>query len=124
MAFGALNFIIYAITDISGFEECQSIDNALIYGICIFNENTCFSKIKGNKFLMEYQLWNGFVMCVLWMIGLRLIISLGLKKHKWIDDSLDSASDYTVKIENLPYGSYHEEDLISYLRELWIEENS
>jgi hypothetical protein len=29
-----------------------------------------------------------------------------MKKDQEIDDSLDSASDYTVKVDNLPYGEY------------------
>jgi hypothetical protein len=53
---------------------------------------------------MEIQLWLGTLMCLIWMIGLKLITTLGMKKDKEIDDSLDSASDYTIKIDNLPYG--------------------
>lgn len=53
---------------------------------------------------MQIQLWLGFFMCILWMVGLKFITTLGLKKDRDIDDSLDSASDYTIKIDNLPYG--------------------
>ena len=55
------------------------------------------------------------------MIGLRLITTLGMKKDKEIDDSLDSASDYSIKIDNLPYAEYDEFDLIEYLNELWSD---
>lgn len=70
---------------------------------------------------MQIQLWLGFFMCILWMVGLKFITTLGLKKDRDIDDSLDSASDYTIKIDNLPYGQYDEFDLIDYLNQLWTD---
>ena len=91
------------------YENCSEEDSILIYGICLFNENINFQMISSNSFLMNFQLWLGFFMCIFWLVGLKFISSLGARKDREIDDSLESASDYTIKIDNLPYGEYEEE---------------
>lgn len=53
---------------------------------------------------MNFQIWLGFCMCIFWLLGLNLISALGARKDREVDDSLESASDYTIKIDNLPYG--------------------
>ena len=44
---------------------------------------------------------------------------LGEKKNEEIDNLLDSASDYTIRIENLPFGKVNETELINFVVELW-----
>ena len=101
-------------------ENCKGLES-LLYGLCFYNENSTFSQKNKNEFYMSIQLWLGALMCLIMMVGLKLITTLGMKKDKEIDDSLDSASDYTIKIQNLPFGEYDEGELIEYLKELWID---
>ena len=57
---------------------------------------------------MSLQLWLGFIFCMVWIVAVRLITELGIKKDTEIDESLNSASDYTLRVENLPFGKYNE----------------
>ena len=50
----------------------------------------------------------GLFVSMAWFIGVKFIEYLGNRKDKEIDELLDSASDYTIRIENLPYGEYNE----------------
>ena len=52
------------------------------------------------------QLWLGLVFSFVWVVTLRFIKFIGREKNKMVDLYLRSASDYTIKIENLPYGGY------------------
>lgn len=52
--------------------------------------------------LKQMQLWAGFICTVFWALGFNIVEFLGYKKHEEIDDLLDSTSDYTVILENLP----------------------
>ena len=61
------------------------------------------------------QKWLGLFLGVFWIFGVRLITKLGLIKENEIDMSLKSASDYTLKLENLPFGEYNELDILDYL---------
>lgn len=61
-----------------------------------------------NSMLMQIHLWLGFVMCVIWIIGTRIIRSMGRILNRKIDSLLDSSSDYVIQIYNLPYGGYTE----------------
>lgn len=58
--------------------------------------------------LMQIHLWLGFLMCVIWIIGTRIIRSMGRILNRKIDSLLDSSSDYVIQIYNLPYGGYTE----------------
>lgn len=48
------------------------------------------------------------VMIFVWVFGIKIIKKLGELKDEHIDRMLESASDYAVKIDNLPYGDYNE----------------
>ena len=65
------------------------------------------NKIK-NETMMEIQVWLGFLLCLIWVIAIRVLRSLGRILNKKIDNLLDSSSDYVIQISNLPYGSYSE----------------
>lgn len=41
---------------------------------------------------------------IVWIIIDRFVKKYGIKKNKIIDMNLLSASDYAIKIDNLPYG--------------------
>ena len=86
----------------------------------------CQVKVKGamdNKKnqnnLILIQMWLGFVFCLVWSVGARLIRVLGRKKAQKIDDLLESSSDNNIFIEKLPVGDYHERELLEFLNELW-----
>ncbi len=55
------------------------------------------------------QVWLGLILCVIWLLGIKLISILAHDLNNKIDMNLDSASDYSIKIENLPYNSYNEQ---------------
>ena len=68
-------------------------------------------------------MWLGFIFCLLWIIGVRLITKLGIEKDNKIDLSLNSASEYTLSIGNLPFGEFTEQDIIDFLNEISADEN-
>lgn len=68
---------------------------------------------------MQVQVWLGFVLCLVWIISIRVLRSLGRILNKKIDNLLDSSSDYVIQISNLPYGEYTETELLKYLCSLW-----
>lgn len=54
--------------------------------------------LKKSVILRNFQLWMGFFLSIAWFFGISFIEYLGLKKEKEIDDLLDSASDYTIRV--------------------------
>ncbi len=56
--------------------------------------------------MMEVQVWLGFLLCLIWVIAIRVIRSLGRILNKKIDNLLDSSSDYVIQLSNLPCGAY------------------
>jgi len=58
-------------------------------------------------------------MCIIWIFSVKFIKHLGDSKNEEIDEMLDSASDYTVRVDNLPSRKYNEHDLIEYIKEMW-----
>ena len=68
-------------------------------------------------------MWLGFIFCLLWIIGVRLITKLGIEKDNKIDLSLNSASEYTLSIGNLPFGGFTEQDIIDFLNAISADEN-
>lgn len=55
---------------------------------------------------MQVQVWLGFVLCLVWIIAIRVLRSMGRILNKKIDNLLDSSSDYVIQISNLPHGNY------------------
>lgn len=51
----------------------------------------------------------GLCLCIVWIFLLRFFKFMGRQKNKMIDSHLKSSSDTTIKISNLPYGSYEED---------------
>ena len=74
---------------------------------------------SGKERLVITQLWLGFLFCLVWMIGLKIIQSFGRMLNEQIDLYLDSSSDYCVQIDNLPFGEYTEGELLKHLLKLW-----
>lgn len=54
--------------------------------------------LKTSASLRLLQLWLGAFVAICWFIGIKLIEYLGKKKNEEVDDLLDSASDYTIRI--------------------------
>lgn len=53
---------------------------------------------------MLVQWWLGLAYCIFWLIAFRFVKYYGRQKNEIIDKKLNSASDKTIKITNLPYG--------------------
>ncbi len=68
---------------------------------------------------MKIQVWLGFILCLIWIISIRIIRSMGRILNKKIDSFLDSSSDYVIQISNLPYAKYTETQLLKYIVSLW-----
>lgn len=81
-------------------------------------EVTTVNKIKSQS-MMEVQVWLGFLLCLIWVIAIRVIRSLGRILNKKIDNLLDSSSDYVIQLSNLPCGAYTQMELLKYLCSLW-----
>ena len=80
--------------------------------MCIFVEIMSFSNKPDSWFLRNLQLWLGVALCIVWLFGLKFIQMMGYEKDRNIDSLLDSASDYNIKIDNLPYANFNEIELI------------
>lgn len=80
----------------------------MLYFLCPMKMTISTVSKIGNSQLMQIQVWLGFLMCIIWIIGTRIIRSMGRILNKKIDSLLDSSSDYKIQIYNLPYGSYTE----------------
>lgn len=61
----------------------------------------------------------GLAVMIIWGIYIRYIKYYGTIKDKIMDMNLASSSDYAIKINNLPYGEFNEEELIEYLEKLF-----
>ena len=53
-----------------------------------------------------------------WIIISRIVKYVGVIKNKEMDKNLTSASDFAIKIGNLPYGEFNEEELVEYFQKL------
>lgn len=53
------------------------------------------------------QGWVALGGLAIWGIFVRFVKYYGRQKNKSIDRNLTSASDYAIKIDNLPYGEYN-----------------
>lgn len=75
---------------------------------CVFRN----SSSDDNKFEPQIhqvvQVWLGLFFCIAWIFLLRVIKYFGRRTTHKLDDRFKTASDYAVKIENLPFGEYSE----------------
>lgn len=95
------------------------VHSGLNYYFCYLTEISSFKRKIGNNLLIQFQLWSGVLMSIVWIFTVKFIKYLGDHKNLEIDELLDSASDYTIRIDNLPSKKYHEAELIEYINELW-----
>lgn len=79
---------------------------------------TTLNKLSNDLF-MQIQAWLGFLLCVIWIVAIRVLRSMGRILNKRIDSLLDSSSDYVIQIYNLPYGGYTETEILKYISSLW-----
>lgn len=69
--------------------------------------------------LLHIQVWLGLIICIIWILGIRIVRSFGRQLNKKIDSRLDSSSDYCIQVSNLPLGDFTEPELLKYLGKLW-----
>ena len=65
------------------------------------------------------QLTLGMILAIVWFFSIKFTFYLGEKKNEEIDEMLESSSDYTIRIQNLPSGQYNEYDLLNFINDLW-----
>lgn len=90
--------------------------------LCEYKVLSTTANKANNEALITVQLWLGFLFCCVWMVVTRMIQSLGRRLNMRIDRYLDSSSDYCIQIDNLPFGSYIEGELLKHLIKLWKKE--
>lgn len=56
---------------------------------------------------LEFML--GIAFCVTWIFSLRVLKYKGAKIDHELDTQLKTSADYSVKVDNLPFGDYNEE---------------
>ncbi len=65
------------------------------------------------------QQWLGLAFCIIWIFGIKFILYYGKKKNEEVDNKLKSAGDCAIRVSNLPYGEYSEEELIDYIYKIY-----
>lgn len=61
--------------------------------------------------------WIGLGVMILWILNTRLVKYYGFYQNKMIDKSMKSASDFAVKVDNLPVGSYSQYELFQFFEQ-------
>lgn len=92
-------------------DNCLEDPGMLAFLCPIKHQLSTVNKI-GNANFMRIQVWLGFALCVFWIIGIKVIRSMGRILNKKIDSLLDSSSDYVIQISNLPNGNYNQTELL------------
>lgn len=85
---------------------------------CDFRDNTSDNYKPNQSQLGVIQGWLGLAAMVIWVILSRIVKYVGREKNREMDRDLISASDFAIKIGNLPYGEYNEEELLEYFQKL------
>lgn len=113
-----LVFDIYSMaTNLMGVKN-MSTSTTCASSYCIFRDNVSDGH-KFNKDALGFiQSWLGLAAMAIWIILSRIIKYVGAIKNKEMDKNLTSASDFAIKIANLPYGEYNEEELVEYFQKL------
>ncbi len=90
----------------------NSLHSACTSTYCSFRDNTSDNYKLNQEYLSSVQAWLGLAAMIVWVIASRIVKYVGKIKDEEIDRDLTSASDYTIKIGELPYGEYNEEELL------------
>lgn len=77
---------------------------------------------KENDWFAEIQGWLGLAGMFVWIVLARFLKYYGGERSALIDRSLTSASDYAIKIDNLPAGEFNEEELMQYINRIYERE--
>ena len=110
MLIAVLLFGLFAtLANLSAGDIPSQLDNCLD-SKCIFLNNSSAKNNQDETSKVEYLL--GMLLCLIWIFTLRYIRHYGRKQDKLLDAHLTSASDFAVKVSNLPFGEYCEYDLI------------
>ena len=81
---------------------------------CQFKDRfSSYNKSDPNSTILILD-WIGFGCMMIWIIISRFVKEYGFYQNQVIDADLESSSDYSVKIDNLPAGGYSEEELVDF----------
>lgn len=100
-------YCIYAVITYSG-GTAYSTNNpgTCSTAFCQFkNKFSSYNEVNPNStfFILD---WIGLGVMLLWIFITRLVKCYGFYQNDLIDQNLKSASDYAIKIDNLPVGGY------------------
>jgi hypothetical protein len=101
----------------------NSLRSTCTSSYCSFRDNTSDNYKLNQEFLGDVQVWLGLAAMVIWVISSRVVRYVSKIKNEEIDQHLTSASDYAIKIGELPYGEYNEEELLEYFQKLSEKHN-
>lgn len=85
---------------------------------CTFRDNVSDGHKYNKDVLGSIQSWLGLAAIIVWILLSRIMKYVGAIKNKEMDKNLTSASDFAIKIGNLPYGEYNEEEMVEYFQKL------
>jgi hypothetical protein len=104
--------VFNSITGKSTFEHCD-LD---IY--CMIKTQTSIeSKIDKPDIIIK-EMWLGLGITIILCIALRLAKIKAIIIDELIDNSVETPSDYAIKLENMPREDYCEEEVIDWIRQL------
>ena len=111
-------YCVYAVITYSG-GTAYSTNNpgSCSTAFCQFkNKFSSYNEVDPNKtfFILD---WIGLGVMLLWIFITRLVKYYGFYQNDLIDQNLKSASDYAIKIDNLPIGGYSEYELFEFFEQ-------
>ena len=93
------------------YSACLQKINDIEKWFCQVNISSTYDR-SSSTFLKVFQLVLGLIFGIIWLFSIKFTSFLGERKNNEIDDMLESSSDFTIRLENLPNGNYNEEDII------------
>jgi hypothetical protein len=60
---------------------CQLYTGMDFY-FCYLTEISSFKRKIGNEYLVQFQVWIGFIMCIIWIFSIKFIKQLGDSKNE------------------------------------------
>lgn len=81
--------------------------SSCVSSYCFFRDQTSLYNRNSGPLLTTILTYVGLFAMIVWGLIVRISLEYGRFKNKSIDKNLTSASDYALKINNLPYQQYN-----------------
>jgi hypothetical protein len=122
VAFNLLSFVcilsIFSLaTNLLG-DTSMAVSSSCASSYCTFRDNVSDGHKYNAERLSSIESWLGLAAMIVWIAVSRTMRYFGELNNLDIDKNLKTASDYAIKIGNLPDGEYNEEELFEYFQKL------